>query len=148
MPNCSSRLVDAMDGSMVLQSEPGRGSRFSVQLPLPGMQRQPPFAPALLKDFALAAALPAAERRVLLRLARRWSIKMLRGHSADSRHEEFDALVYREGQLDPGVVKACRDRGVACWLVGDEASGSLEAIARLRAPLIESRLIGALLDQA
>ena len=144
----SRRLVDAMDGSMVLQSEPGRGSRFSVQLPLPGMQRQPPFAPALLKDFTLAAALPAAERRVMLRLARRWSIKMLRGHSADSRHEEFDALVYREGQLDPGVVKACRDRGVACWLVGDEASGSLEAIARLRAPLIESRLIGALLDQA
>lgn len=142
----SRRLVDAMDGSMALRSGPGRGSRFSVYLPLPGMQRQPPFAPALLKDLRLAVGLPAAERRVLLRLARRWSVEMLPGHAANSKGRTFDALVYREGQLDPIFVKACRDRGVACWLVGDDASGSPEPIARLRAPLIESRLIGALLD--
>jgi len=131
---------------MALESEPGRGSRFTVRLPLPGMQRQPPFAPALLQDFRLAVALPAAERRVLLRLARRWSIDMLRGHAVDVQNEPFDALVYREGQLEPDLVSACRARGVACWLLGDEAAGSLEAAARLRAPLIESRLIGALLD--
>ena len=142
----SRRLVDSMHGSMALKSEPGRGSRFSVHLPLPGMQRQPPFAPALLEGFRLAVALPTAERRVLLRLTRRWSVDMLRGHAAQLQDAAFDALVYREGQLDPDFVKACRDRGVACWLVGDEAAGSLEPLARLRAPLIETRLIGALLD--
>lgn len=142
----SRRLVAAMDGSIVLKSEPGRGSRFSVRLPLPGMQRQPPFAPGLLKDFRLAVALPPAERRVMLRLARRWSITMLRGHAAHLQGQAFDALVYSEGQLDASFVEACRERGAACWMVGDEASGSLEAIARLRAPLIESRLVGALLD--
>jgi len=143
----SRRLVDAMDGSMALSSQPGRGSRFTVQLPLPGMQRQPRFAPALLKGLRLAAALPAAERRVLLRLARRWSIAIVPGHAAHRGDEEFDALVYRDGQLDPEFVKRCRERGVACWLLGGEAAGSPEPIARLRAPLIESRLIGALLDR-
>lgn len=142
----SRRLVDAMDGTLTLASEPGRGSRFSVQLPLAGMHRQPSFAPALLKDLRLAVALPPQERRVLLRLARRWSITLVRGRAVDLENEDFEALVYREGQLDPDFVKACRDRGVACWLVGENTSGSPEALARLRAPLIESRVIGALLD--
>ena len=142
----SRRLVDAMGGAMGLESQPGRGSRFSVRLPLPGMQRQPPFAPGLLQGFRLAVALPAAERRVMLRLARRWSITMLRGHAADFDDEQFDALVYREDQLDAGFARACRERGTACWVVGGEASTQTEAIPRLRAPLIESRLVGALMD--
>ena len=144
----SRRLVDSMHGSMALESEPGRGSRFSVRLPLPGMQRQPPFAPALLQDFRVAVGLPTPERRVLLRLARRWSVNMLPGHAAQLEGEAFDALVYREGQLDPDFVQACRDRGTVCWRVGEEAAGAglLEPIGWLRAPLNESRLIGALLD--
>ncbi|MEX0916310.1 MAG: ATP-binding protein, partial [Wenzhouxiangellaceae bacterium] len=143
----SRRLVEAMRGRMGLESEPGRGSRFSVYLPLPGMQRQSPFSPALLENMRLAAALPAADRRVVLRLARRWSIELLSGVGLSSTDEcGFDALIYRAGRLEPDFVQACRDAGVVCWQIGDELSGPLSDVPRLRAPLTEARLIGALMD--
>lgn len=143
----SRRLVEVMRGRMTLESEPGRGSRFSVRLPLPGMRRQAPFSPALLQGLRLAVALPPADRRVVLRLARRWSIELLSNVAAASPQGcDFDALVYREGRLDPDFLQACRDAGVACWQIGDEISGPLSDVPRLRAPLTESRLIGALMD--
>jgi len=143
----SQRLVDAMKGRMTLDSEPGRGSRFSVFLPLPGMRRQSPFSPALLEGLRLAVALPAADRRIVLRLARRWSLELTASvPSSSPKGRDFDALIYRKDRLRPDFVQACRDAGVSCWQLGDETAGALDGVPRLRAPLTESRLVGALMD--
>jgi len=145
----SRRLVDAMDGRLELVSEPGQGSRFSVHLPLPGMRRQPPFAPRLLHGLRLAVALGPAEREQLARLALRWSFELVDLPDtglADPGEFAFDALIWKHSRLDPAVARACRAQGVACWHLGDDGSDVLGDLPRMRAPLTESRLIGALMD--
>jgi len=142
----SRRLVDAMDGWLELVSQPGQGSCFSVHLPLAGMQRQRPFAPALLDGVRLAAAVAPAWRDQLERLARRWSIQWLELDAARAEAGGFDALLWQAGELDPSVARACRADGVACWHLGEDASDPLGDMPRMRAPLTEARLIGALMD--
>ncbi len=143
----SRRLVDAMDGRLELVSVPGQGSRFSVHLPLKGMQRQQPFAPALLTGLRVTAALAPAWRDQLERLALRWSIELVELDKARPLEPGgFDVLLWQTGQLDPAFAQACSARGVACWHLGDDASGAPGGMPRMRAPLTETRLIGALLD--
>lgn len=146
----SRRLVDAMGGWMTLVSEPGRGSRFGVLLPLPGMQQLHPFDTGLLHGLQLHVALPAAERRVVMRLARRWSIRMAKPGALRLSNDigRFEALIFRAGHVDPEILQACRTRGVFCWRLADHASDARDDVPVLRAPINESRLIGALLHAA
>lgn len=134
------RLVDAMDGELTLASTPGRGSRFTVRLPLDGLAPQPPFRTALLDGFRLAARLSAPDARVLLRLARRWNIDFVGDPDGEP---PADALIYCPRRADPAAVAALARRGVHCFRLdgGEEGEGTL-----LRRPLTESRVVGALLD--
>ncbi len=143
----SRRLVDAMHGRLDLVSEPGEGSCFSVHLPLSGMRRQPPFAPALLHGVRLAAALAPADRDQLARLAQRWSIELVElDASLPPGRAGFDALIWQEDELDPAFAQDCRAHGLGCWHLGHEVSDALAGMPRMRAPLTEARLIGALMD--
>ena len=143
----SRRLVDAMHGRLELISELGRGSCFSVHLPLAGMQRQRPFAPALLGGVRLAAALAPAWRDQLARLAQRWCIQWVELDATQPAEAGgFDALLWQAGELDPAFARAWCADGVACWHLGEGASDALGDLPRMRAPLTEARLIGALMD--
>jgi len=141
------RLVDAMHGRLELTSEPGRGSCFSVHLPLAGMHPQPPFETALTRGLRLGVALRAPELEQFKHLATRWSIEWVEcDRSGRPDPNGFDALLWQEGALEASVAQAWRDTGVACWHLGHEPLSARDDMPRLRAPLIESRLIGALMD--
>lgn len=135
------RLVDAMQGELDLASEPGRGSRFTLRLPLRGMLPQSPFRVALLQGFRLAQALPAEDARVVHRLARRWGFQMVRAGKREAV-VGADALLFAPGILDVPTARHWAGRQTACWLLGD----STDSVPGLRRPLTETRLIGALLD--
>jgi len=136
------RLVDAMNGEIDLVSEPGHGSRFSVRLPLQCMSPARMPDSALLHEMRLAAALPAPEYRVLMRLARRWGVSLVRVDSPDQSPAP-DALIYRPERLKAGHAERWKACGVVCWQLGD---GATPVDRHMRAPLLETRLIGALLD--
>ncbi|MFU8877719.1 MAG: ATP-binding protein [Wenzhouxiangellaceae bacterium] len=135
------RLVDAMHGELDLVSRPGRGSRFTVRLPLAGMSPQPPFRIGLLEGLGLAAALSPADLRVLRRLARRWGLRIVRPENPGDM-PVADALLFTPEHVEPGVLRQWREQGRTCWQLGR----SSEDGPVLRRPLTESRLIGALLD--
>jgi len=135
------RLVDAMHGELDLFSRPGRGSRFTVRLPLAGMSPQPPFRIGLLEGLRLAAALSPADLRVLRRLARRWGLHIVRLENPGDV-PVADALLFTPEHVEPGMLRQWRDQGRACWQLGR----SSEDGPVMRRPLTESRLIGALLD--
>jgi len=137
------RLVEAMDGEIGLASDPGRGSRFTARLPLAGLVRQAPFRLELLRGLRLATAVPAPDRRVVARLARRWSIGLAR---SDESPAACDVAIYRADRIGVGALEDLRRAGVACWHLGEPGAGEDAATARLRRPLTESRLIGALAD--
>ncbi|MBS3745807.1 MAG: hypothetical protein KGY49_02035 [Wenzhouxiangellaceae bacterium] len=143
----SRRLVDAMHGRLDLVSEPGEGSCFSLHLPLSGMRRHQPFAPALLRGLRLAAAVAPADREQVVRLAQRWSIELVElDASLPPERAGLDVLIWHEDELDPAFAQDCCAHGLGCWHLGDAVSDAMAAMPRIRAPLTEARLIGALMD--
>ncbi len=141
----SRRLVEAMDGEIGLTSRSGHGSRFTLRLPLAGLQRQPPFSSGLLAGVRLATALEAADHRDVRRLARRWSIEIQR---LGRTPHDFDVLVYRHREIDSATLERVRSAGIACWHLGEPDPGIESPAVLLRRPLTEPRLIGALIDRA
>jgi len=139
------RLIEAMDGDIGVRSLPGRGSRFEVRLPAAGMTRQAPRHSALLEELVLDARLSAPERRVLARLARRWSLPLLRPGAplpeGCERVRVFDPWLRSGPDVDPAA-------DVAIALVRSDRGPAPEGTFALRAPLTEARLIGALFDLA
>ena len=85
-------------------------------------------------------------------LARRWNLDVARIQSDGSGADgDFDAVIFRDRSLDPRIVAGLLRTGTACWHLG-EAESEAEpeiggAVSWLRAPLVESRLIGALIDR-
>jgi two-component system sensor histidine kinase/response regulator len=55
-------LVGAMEGSVALASEPGRGATFTVRLPLPLLEASPPPASGELRRVAVVSDAPASAR--------------------------------------------------------------------------------------
>jgi two-component system sensor histidine kinase/response regulator len=55
-------LVGAMDGSVALASEPGRGATFTVRLPLPLLEASAPPASGELRRVAVVSDAPASAR--------------------------------------------------------------------------------------
>jgi len=55
-------------------------------------------------------------------------------------------LIYHADRIGAGALEDLRRAGVACWHLGEPGAGEDAATARLRRPLTESRLIGALAD--
>ncbi|MDT8408731.1 MAG: ATP-binding protein [Wenzhouxiangellaceae bacterium] len=141
------RLIDAMHGSLELFSRPGRGSRFTVRLPLDGMLAQLPSEIELLRGFRMAAAMSAPDYRVLMRLARRWSIELVRvDRLTEEPVSDIDALLVADNAAAGVDLAAWHASGVVCWQL-DTATGVSDRAARqLRAPLNETRLIAALMD--
>ncbi|MDT8437575.1 MAG: ATP-binding protein [Wenzhouxiangellaceae bacterium] len=147
-------LVETMDGVLDLHSIPGRGSRFSVRLPLPGLAPQAPLSTGLLAGWRIGAALGAADRRVLGRLARRWRLQVLRLDAQAGRGAgmpdgaALNAAIIAPGELTDDALQALLDAGVPCWSLGPFEHGHHPMLMQLRPPLIESRLLAMLLDQA
>jgi len=138
------RLAEAMGGSVDLLSQPGRGSRFTLRLPLPGMAPAAPRSSELLAGLRLGAALAAPEMRILWRLARRWRIDLSRV-DGDDIPGDFDLLLTAPEVLSIQSLARWIDAGVdGLWLAAEGAPPL--GMTRLRPPLTEARLLGALFE--
>jgi signal transduction histidine kinase/ligand-binding sensor domain-containing protein len=138
------RLAAAMGGSIDLASRPGCGSRFTLRLPLSGMTPVAPQRSELLEGVRVAAALPAAEMRVLRRLARRWRIE-LRRIGRDDVPGSAEVLLTAPGMVAAELLAVWIDAGAAgLWLAAEDAPPG--GMTRLRPPLTEARLLGALFE--
>jgi two-component system capsular synthesis sensor histidine kinase RcsC len=91
-----SRLTQAMGGSLVVQSEPGRGSRFTLRLPL-GAANGHPDLPHFAHDRLLLVAASADCRAYLTRVLQRWGLQVRSySHPAqlqDDALEDVDTLI-------------------------------------------------------
>jgi signal transduction histidine kinase/ligand-binding sensor domain-containing protein len=145
------RLVTAMNGELELAKSGGPGSRFVLRLPiLTGTPSQSPWT-GLLSTFVLATRLDGPTQRVVQRLARRWGFTVVNTHRQELARCHA-LLINDHGASDSELL--------APWL------GQVNDIIRLdvpyhkppvfdpvpvaehylRWPLLESRLIGMLLD--
>lgn len=140
------RLVEAMGGTLALSSRPGHGSRFSVALPLAGMMPARVPATGLLEGLRLGVVLPAPERRIAWRLARRWRFDCQAIVTPEAL-AATDVLVCREHCLPPAFGAALDGSArPPVWYLGEPERSAGNEARWLREPLTESRLIGALLD--
>ena len=146
------RLTDAMGGSLELGSQRWNGSRFVLRLPA-GPLQPPPCLTRMLAGLELVALLDAPTYRVLMRLARRWGFAVSNGWRLEPQRDAL-VLVDSRHRTESNQVRA--------WIEGCRTGIRLESPYRgqeetgltrsptdlrfLRWPLVESRLVGALLD--
>jgi len=147
------RLVEAMGGGIDVSSQPGRGSRFSVRLPLQGMRRRAPSPIPALENLRVRLALAAPDARVIRRLLRRWGIEMEPSPSAPGPANLLKVLIFDRRQLSGAALQHQLGDLVAALEINSGAAdlppdACPASIRRIRAPLTEQRLLGALLDLA
>lgn len=134
------RFVEAMGGEVFLESEPGLGSRFVVDLPLPVLEPAPDGAAELAGRLVGVCCADPAELRSVAAHLQHWQAEVLRFPDAASlaAHLEterpLDALVLGSEEL-PGALRED--------IAAREARGLL--VARSTADDATARLPGALL---
>ncbi|MEM7053873.1 MAG: ATP-binding protein [Pseudomonadota bacterium] len=141
------RIIDEMGGSIDLHSRVGQGSRFTLRLPLEGMQKQAPRSLRLLDDYRLGVAVSAPYARILLRMCRRWNLKLVQ---TKLDFERLDGLVIQRGFVDETLLRNVLDSGLPIWQLSNSTSDDsplADGVQSLRLPLITSRLIAALIDR-
>ncbi|MDW8324461.1 MAG: PAS domain S-box protein [Burkholderiales bacterium] len=91
------KLVEAMGGTIHLQSQVGLGSSFYVRLPLPAVQREPPIMPMAGRSVAVIGA-DAAQQGLWQRLLAAWRMQVI----SHSRVADVGSLVAQG--IDLGIL--------------------------------------------
>ena len=139
------RIAQQMGGQLDLFSQPGRGSRFTLRLPLQVSPTALPHNSCLLRNTTLAASVSPSYGRILLRMCRRWGMRFARA-SADVAK---DFVVIQPGWFDPGQLKQWQLKGVPIWMLhwpDDEPNEVPDGVVSVRLPLLTSRLIAAMIE--
>ncbi|NKI35019.1 hypothetical protein HFP89_07560 [Wenzhouxiangella sp. XN79A] len=137
------RLVAVTGGELRVETRRFGGTRFIVEWPVLPPRAEPRTGIAALAGLRVAADLPAPELRVLGWLARCWGFCLVDLPDSPPDWRCIDVLIHGPaGVADPAPIAAARRAGCARLCLSAEPEAEE---AWLRAPLNESRLIGALL---
>ncbi|MEM1080013.1 MAG: ATP-binding protein [Pseudomonadota bacterium] len=137
----SRRIAHQMNGQLELMSQPGRGSRFTLRLPLPEQALVRPRTTAMLSGLCLGLGVSAVYARILQRMCRRWGLDAVRSQDPAA----MEMLIVQSGYYDEGLAEAMLSLNKPVWCLQSVDANEDPRMRRLALPLLTSRLMDELI---